>query len=222
MRRGRRRPDDSGTSLAELMVTMGIMSVVMVLFTGAILQVYKTVSATDTRSDAQNQLARAFQRFDQQLRYASWIGDPAKATSGTWYVGFAGVDPTDCYQLRLVPGDSGKPGVLQLFSWKAGLPPASGTVGQTLASQIDMTDTPANPFKPFTKHAYGATPFATATPTPGATPIGGKFESKFQMLRIQLTARTGAGLARIDATFTALNTGKDTPDSPACNEGKPS
>lgn len=95
----RRRPvepaldrDDAGFSLAEIMVTMGITSILMVIFTTAILQVYRTSAATESLSSAQAQLQIAFQRADKELRYASWIAVPAKVGS-TWYVEYAGATP---------------------------------------------------------------------------------------------------------------------------------
>lgn len=210
------RANDAGTSLAELLVTMGIMSVVMMLFTGGILQVYRTVAATDTRSDAQNELSRAFQRFDRELRYASWVNLESPGATGPWYVEFAGADPTDCFQLRLVPGSGANQGVLQLLTWTAGSPPAPGTKGQTIASQIDTTAG-----NPFSMRPYGATPYASPSPTPTGGPVGTDFQAKFQTLRVKLTARTGAGVARIDTTFTALNTTDKTASTNPCSEGRP-
>ncbi|UQU63879.1 hypothetical protein COUCH_33640 [Couchioplanes caeruleus] len=216
----RRRTDDAGASLAELLVTLAVMSVVMVLFTGAIVQIYRTVNATEALSDSQNELSRAFQRFDRELRYASWIADPSNqdATStGPWYVEFAGPDPTTCFQLQLMPGAQNK-GVLRLLTWTRGAPLPAGTPGQTIASQVDTTAA-RRPF--FEKQAYGATPYASPTATPSGGPVGTGFQSVFQRLRIKLTTRSGAGTAQIDTTFTALNTTKDTPAGNGCSEGRP-
>jgi prepilin-type N-terminal cleavage/methylation domain-containing protein len=203
--------DDDGFSLAEVMVTMGIMSVLLVLFTGAILQVYRTVTATETLSDAQSELSRAFQGFDRQLRYASWIATPGKYGTAT-YVEFAGPLTTDCYQLRLEPGDGTNTGVLQLLTWTAGSPPAPGTRGRTIASQI-VTDAAQPPY--FELQSAGAQPYATA-------PVGNDFVTANQRLRIRLTTQvTGGGTTRIDTTFTALNTSSDTKATNACSAGRP-
>ncbi|WP_305789606.1 prepilin-type N-terminal cleavage/methylation domain-containing protein [Symbioplanes lichenis] len=208
----RPRSDDDGFSLAEVMVTMGIMSVLMVLFTGAILQVYRTVNATETLSEAQAQLGRAFQTFDRQLRYASWVSAPG-TFGGATYVEFAGPQLTDCYQLRLEPGPAGSTdkGVLQLLNWTAGSPPAAGTRGRTIASQIVTTG--VDPY--FDRQSVGAAPYAS-------TGVGQDFTTAFQRLRIRLTTRSGAGTAQIDTTFTALNTSDQTPATNACSEGRPS
>jgi type II secretory pathway pseudopilin PulG len=225
------RPDDAGASLVELLVTMGVMSVVMMIFSGSILQVYRSATRTETQSDTQNELSRAFQRFDRELRYASWIAEPGTvgpaSVNSTWYVEFAGADPTQCHQLRLVPGSGSAQGVLQLLSWTKGSPPAPGTPGQTIASQIvTKTAAPDKPVAPyFERQPYGATPYAAASPSPSATPsgetVGAKFKSVFQRLRIRLTTRAGTATAHIDTTFTALNTTKQTPLTHGCSQGRP-
>jgi len=214
----RRRLGDEGTTLAELLVTMAVLSVVMIMFTAATMQVYRTVTATESLSDAQNELGRAFQRFDRELRYASGITNPATLGSGT-YVEFAGADPTRCYQLRLVPGPAGTDaqGVLQLRTWVKGSPPGPVTRGQTLASQIVTTG--AAPY--FERQLYNAKPYASPTVTPTGGPVGTRFQTLFQRLRIRLTTRSGAGTAQIDTTFTALNTTNETPETNACIEGRP-
>lgn len=215
------RPDDAGTSLAELLVTMGIMSVIMVIITTAILQVYRTVSATETLTDAQNELSRAFQRFDRELRYASWI---STVTTGTeTYVEFAGADPTQCHQLRIVPGPVGTTtqGVLEYYSWTKGSQKTTRKPPQIIASQIVTSPDVTIPSPYFEKQAYGSMPYASPTVTPSDGPVGTQFQSAFQRLRIRLTTRTGVGEAEIDTTFTALNTTEQTPVTNACSDGWP-
>ncbi|WP_041831937.1 type II secretion system protein J [Actinoplanes sp. N902-109] len=224
MTRERHRGDDEGVSLVEVMVTLGVMGVLMVLFTGAVLQVFRTTTVTDALSEAQQQLTVAFQRFDKELRYASWIADPsdpakaANPATATQYVEFAGAVATDCYQLRLAPGADGL-GVLQLLNWTAGTPPKPGTPGQTIASDVVMDGKPA-----FLKQGYGTQPFASATPAPGSsssTVVGRDFSPVFQRLEVQLTTRATAGTAHIDTTFTALNTSNSTSTTNTCSEGRP-
>ena len=126
----RRDPDDRGFTLIEVTVTMGIMSVMLVIFTTAILQVYRSVLTTESLSTAQSQLQIAFQRFDREVRYASWIAEPGRVGT-TWYVEYAASDPTQCRQLRFetpaTPTTSvNARGVLQLIRWTRGTPPAAG------------------------------------------------------------------------------------------------
>ncbi|BCJ52044.1 hypothetical protein Asp14428_35190 [Actinoplanes sp. NBRC 14428] len=217
-RAARPERDDAGFSLAEVLVTMGLMGVVMMIFTGAILQVYRTNQATETLTEAQGQLATAFQRFDRELRYASWISTVGQV--GTrYYVEFAGADPTQCRQLRLetaafTSGNQGS-GLLQLLSWTKGSPPASTARGQTIASQIVTTGVP--PF--FTRQLANEAPYAS--PSPSAAPVGADYVNDFQRLRVRLTTRSAAGKASIDVTFTALNTSRLTPAANDCSEGRP-
>ena len=220
----RRRPpggpaaerDDAGFSLAEVLVTLGVMGVVMAVFTGAILNVYKTSTATEALTTAQTQLRLAFQRFDRDLRYATWIAQPGQFGTA-WYVEFAGPGPTECRQLRLQTASTGATGnngsgLLQLLAWTRGTPPAAGTAGQTIASQIVTTG--VDPF--FELQNANAFPYASA-----GTGVGTEFQPDFQRLRIRLTARVAAGTTQIDTTFTALNTSRETPTTNACSEGRP-
>ena len=222
--RGQRVPDDAGFSMAEVIVTMSVMSVVMLLFTGAIMQVYKSTRATDSLTVAQSQLATAFQRFDRELRYASWISQEGSPDGGTtWYVEFAGPDPTQCRQLRLqttalpAKGSDGR-GILQLLQWQQGAPPAPGTPGQTIASNVVTTPGRTDYFK---RWLPGETQYATPSPSASASLTGTDFTSDFQRLRLQLTTQSSTGSAQIDVTFTALNTSRETQATNPCSEGRP-
>jgi prepilin-type N-terminal cleavage/methylation domain-containing protein len=216
-RRRSLRPDDAGFSLVELMVTMGVMSALMAIFTTAILQVYRTVSAVESVSVAQSQLQLAFQRLDRELRYASWIGQ--QGTVGTtWYVEYAGADPTGCGQLRLTApsgSDTGADanGVLQLIQWTRGTPPAAGAKGTTLASLLVTGG--ADP--PFLLQPAGSAPYYD----PSASSVGTNFATEFQRLRIRLTTRVGSRSTQVDTTFTALNTTRNTSATNGCREGRP-
>jgi type II secretory pathway pseudopilin PulG len=213
--RARQRADD-GTTLVEIMVTMGIMSIMMVIFTSAILQIYRTTTATESLTSAQSQLRTAFERFDQQLRYASWIAEPGLFGTA-WYVEFAGPTPTDCFQLRLETEAAGAEeadgqGLLQLLTWTQGRPPPVGQPGQTIAGQILTTG--VEPF--FDRQSVNEMPYAI----PSANAVGADFATVLQRLRIRLTTKVEAGTAQIDTTFTGLNTSADVTGN-ACSEGRP-
>jgi prepilin-type N-terminal cleavage/methylation domain-containing protein len=215
----RRRADDAGFSLIEIMVTLGVMGAMMAIFTGAILNIYKTTTATETLTTAQAQLRLAFQRFDRELRYATWVALPGKV-GNVWYVEFMAPAGGGCRQLRLdtAPTGSGTTadglGVLQLMQWTPGSPPAASQKAQTLASQILTTNVPSF----FERQSVNDAPFASA----GANAVGTDFATSFQRLRIQLTVKVAAGTAQIDTTFTALNSSANLPDTAnACSEGRP-
>jgi hypothetical protein len=217
---GRDPRGDDGTTLIEVMVAMGIMTTLMVIMTGAVLQVYRSTSSTETSATAQTQVHLVLQRLDQSVRYASGITAPnTTAVGGAWYVEDLGIDPrtgqAQCSQLRLAPvtGASGVPGVLQLISWVPGSPPASGAKRQTVASQIVL---PAgNVPAPFERQLAGSAPNAAAG-------SGASFTPDYQRLRLRLTTQEGNSRAATDVTFTALNTSRDTASSNVCIEGRPS
>jgi prepilin-type N-terminal cleavage/methylation domain-containing protein len=217
----RRRPaaapdrGDAGFSLIEIMVTMGVMSVVMVVFTAAILQVYRTSTKAESISIIQAQLQIAFQRFDRQLRYASWIAQPGQVGTA-WYVEWAGYDGTQCFQLRLETappstqeGPNNGHGVLQMLTWPLATPPAAGTAGQTIATNL-VTDSSG----PFEREDAGTMVDPTAS-------AGADFTPDFQQLHVRVTAQRGDSIAHVDTTFTALNTSRNTPATNDCSRGRP-
>jgi hypothetical protein len=89
------------------------MSVVMIMFTGAVIQMYSTFNKANALADSSTGINIAFQRIDKQLRYASEINHPGLASDGNWYVEWdttsAGSDA--CTQLRIAGGQ------LQERSW---------------------------------------------------------------------------------------------------------
>jgi len=212
------RRGDDGMTLVEVLVAMGIMTTLMVIMTGAVLQVYRSTSSTETSATAQTQLHQALQRVDQSVGYASGITAPNTTTiGGAWYVEYLGTDPgtgqAQCTQLRLTPvtGASGAAGVLQLITWTPGSPPASGAKRQTVASQIILPG--GNVPVPFERQLAGSAPSASA---------GASFTPDYQRLRLQLTTRDGNSRAATDVTLTARNTSRDTASSNVCSEGRPS
>lgn len=196
------RDDDAGSTLVELVVTMVLMTVVMVVFTGAIVQIYRATLRTETSSTASAQVRQAFQRLDKVIRYASWIATPGKVGT-SWYVEFAAGDPTaalGCGQLRL-----DNRGVLQLLQWTAGSPPTAGQAGQTLASQL-VYDSVVSPF---------------VMQSAGTTASGAGFAVDYQRLQVRLTSTSNQVSTTLDSTFTALNTSRSTVATNTCSEGRP-
>ncbi|OJF16074.1 hypothetical protein BG844_00960 [Couchioplanes caeruleus subsp. caeruleus] len=220
MRRdGRPARDEDGSSLAELMMTMMLMSVVMVMFTTAIVHVYRSIQTTESLTDAQSKVAIAFQRFDRQLRYASWISDPVEEND-IWYVTFAGLEGEKCRQLQLdlqPPGAVATDyrGELRFLEWEPGSPPAPGALGNTIASDIYTAEIQNNTKKPFEKTKVDSTPYPSAS-------AGSDFRPDFQRLRINLDTKVGDSTAGIDVTYTAVNSAdtKDDDDH-ECKEGQP-
>jgi type II secretory pathway pseudopilin PulG len=198
---------DRGASLVELMVTLSIMGAAMTIFVGGMLEALRSTNTTESMAVAQSQLQIAFQRLDKEIRYASWIAEPASApVHGAWYVELAGLNPTtrqpECKQLRL---DIAR-GVLQYLRWAPGAPPPEGQPGETLASEL-VADAATRPFQ---RQTAGSYPYS-----------GSSFAPDFQRLRLRLTTRVAQSTTASDVTFTAMNTSRDTSDSNVCQEGRP-
>lgn len=101
-RRGVR--SDDGATLAELLVNLGIMSVVMSLATGALVQMYRSSNRGESLSIEITQLQTAFQLLDRSVRYATGITEPnvTATPGGGWYVEWAsGPAGERCTQMRL-------------------------------------------------------------------------------------------------------------------------
>ncbi|WP_030176841.1 PulJ/GspJ family protein [Spirillospora albida] len=158
---GRPQGDD-GVTLIELTVTMTIMSVLMAMFTGAILHMTRAANATQSVASAQSQITTVYQRLDREIRYAAGISQPAfvGANQHVEYLTRNTAAPT-CTGLRLDTATRR----LQYRRWEQGKTPGPWTV---LASDV----TAKQPDPPF-----GLTPSETRFP--------------FQRLRLRITAGTG-------------------------------
>lgn len=198
------RTDDAGTTLMEVMVTMGIMSVVMAVFTGAILQMYQATVRTETSAAAAAEIRQAFQQLDKELRYASWFAPTPGKVGTSWYEEFADADG-GCGQLRVDIGATVGAGVLQMLRWTAGSPPAAGQRGQTLASRL-VVDPVVSPF---------------LMQAAGTTAAGAGYATDYQRLQVRLTARVNRVTTPLDSTFTAINTSRVSPTTNVCSEGRP-
>ena len=201
---GRRRRDDLGFSLIELMVTMTIMSIVLVVVIGAVTQIYSVVTSTEATSVGRDQLGNAFRRLDKELRYASWIAAPGKV--GTrWYLEYA--LPTGCRQLKYDGG------VITLAAWT----PPSTTPGTptTLATDLSLIGTTA----PFTLYPAGTIPYASAGAA--VSGVGRNFAPEHAQVRLQFNAAVGRVTLPFDDVFTAQNTTRLTSLLNDCSKGRP-
>lgn len=179
---------DGGYSLVEMLVVLGIISVVGAVATTGILQVYRTNVAAESDSAVQNQLSVALLRLDKSIRYAYSIGTVHnEGAADTPYVEIMVVEkerPTDttyakrCLQLRLTGPD---PRSLQLQSRSWTLPSGAPGAWQPLASNL----------------VGGAVPFARTQPTQAVN---------HQLLTIRLSAGSGTTTKTSAVTYTALNT----------------
>ncbi|WP_165449536.1 prepilin-type N-terminal cleavage/methylation domain-containing protein [Krasilnikovia cinnamomea] len=212
----RPRRDDAGITLIEMLIAMGLMSIVMAVATSGMVQVFRVNSATETQAVGQSQLNIATQRLTEQVRYASWVGN-AYPVAEARYINFAlpqakvvGGVPSQtvtlyCVRLRVhldaqpANGRDGR-GILQSNKWEQGKPTTTATGWRTLASNIDTAYPTGEPFE--FKPRSSTPVFAGSTTT----------TANADLLRIRLTvrlARAGSKedmVASTDTTYTAANT----------------
>jgi prepilin-type N-terminal cleavage/methylation domain-containing protein len=96
---------DNGFSLIEVMVSMSVMSIVVVLFTGGIMQLYRAQNRSEAVTSVSQQIHTAFVRLDRDIRYSAGISVPGTVTSGSKYVEYqiTNTGAVICSQLRITP-----------------------------------------------------------------------------------------------------------------------
>ena len=186
--------DDRGTSLAELLVGMALMSIFMSIFLTAILLMTKTANKVEATSISTSQTNQAYLRLDKSIRYATAVSTPGTSTtSGDWYVEFdspvaAGSSGDACTQLRV---DSNQ---LQQRTWTV----------------VGGTSSAASAWLPIANNVSNGTAVAGSTDAPFTLLAGtGTASTAFQRLQLTLVTTAGASGAttsnRAQITFTALN-----------------
>lgn len=200
----RERRGDEGFSLIEIVVAMGILSVVMVTVLGATMQIYSAVNRTENTSFAREQLGNAFRRLDKELRYATWVGAPGQV-GGRWYLEYA--TTAGCRQLVMTGG------ALTVAGWT--LPGTNPGPAATIAGELSL---PAGTV-PFTVYAPGSKPYASAAPDTAA--MGRDYAAEHTQVRLRFNATVGRVTLPFDTVFTAQNTDRNTPTVNGCSDGRP-
>ncbi len=81
------RQSDSGMSLVELIVAMGIFTVVVSIFMAGVVVMTKSTARAQSVSDSGDMVRKVFQKLDREVRYSKAVNRPgAGTTAGTWYV----------------------------------------------------------------------------------------------------------------------------------------
>lgn len=181
-------------TLSELLVAMAVTSVVMVIATTGIVQMYRTSNRADVLSTEMMQLQTAFQILDRSVRYATAISQPntTATATGDWYVEWTSVSGTSttCTQLRLDASTN----LLQRRSEPAGGAPGAWS---TVASSLTGT-------QPFTLQAASTSSYP------------------HQRLSVDVTVRPPSGSAQLARrstfSFTALNTSLTTVSTGVCSD----
>lgn len=184
---------DAGFSLAEVLVSMAVMSIVMAIAGTGFYDMFHTTDTAETSAAAQVELQATFNKLDREVRYASRVSD-AYADSAAWYIDFVYADDAgnnQCVQLSL-PRNGG---TLKRREWPfQGIPSAPGVaVASNLVSARYDTGTPPQLTNPFLLEASGD---------------GG---SALDRLNLKVNSVVGTdptkqGIRQYDLQFTAMNT----------------
>ena len=194
--------NDHGTTLAEVLVGLGVLSVVMAVATTGILQVFTAVGRADAASVTQSQVQLAFATLDKEVRYAAWVRPPAD-TGRYAYVEFLGaVARTRQSRCHRAVVDR-VAGTLRLQSWRPDTIPGAGRV---VAGQlVTVPDAVFTLIEPDT--------------------LDNRVTATHQRLQVRLTSRFGTGshqrTVSNDVTFTAVNTNPTSVVGPECTGGRP-
>jgi type II secretory pathway pseudopilin PulG len=187
-----RRTDDAGFSLIDMVVAMSVLSIVLAIFTGAVVRMFNAAAATEARADASAQITIAVMRLDKEIRYADGISQPGSA-AGDPYVEYltTGTGSPVCVELRVHGGQ------LQRRSWAQG-----GSI-------------PRNTWLPLATGVTATTPFTRY-------PAGSTYTFQRLKLSVTATGGGGRTTAAktTDVTFTALNTSLATTSDSTCTEGR--
>jgi len=145
---GRLRPPtaeekQSGFSLIELLVSMGIFTIFLALFMSAVIGLTKGTSKTQITAQTTGEVVSVFKNLDRQVRYADAINAPGTA-GGFRYIEFrtpassSNLTPAAvlCTQWRYSPAT----GVVQMRKWKD---VTAAVMGEWMTQLTDVIDTGA-------------------------------------------------------------------------------
>lgn len=184
-----REPGDRGYTLIEVLVGMGLMSTVLIIVLGGLVEVYSDTNRADTLGVARDQLGNSFRRLDKELRYAGWVSPPGQV-GGNWYLEYA--TAAGCRQLAV------RGGVLTTASWTP--PDTTPGTPNTIATDLALTGSTA----PFTVYLPNSTPYASASP--GISGVGSDYQLAHSQVRLRFTGKVGTTALPLDVLFTAQNT----------------
>lgn len=97
--------EDEGTTMAEIVAGMAIMTIFLAIFTGAMTNIFRTVNHAEGLTVTSAQLNTAFVKLDKQVRYAAALSTPTTAANaaGNYYAEFqtSNTGSFVCTQLQL-------------------------------------------------------------------------------------------------------------------------
>jgi prepilin-type N-terminal cleavage/methylation domain-containing protein len=176
---------ESGYTLVELIVSMGILAILIGIFMAAVTQEYKDTVRTQAVSTASDEALRTFDRFDHTIRYAAAVNRPVEVGTN-WYLE---------YQTTAT-----KNGVAPVCTqWK--FDSTADTVAYRTWSETGATVTPT----PFTVTSMHVINNPTTQQPFTFLPADGTFTNQRVQVTLMIQNVKGNG-GTLSSTFTALNT----------------
>jgi Tfp pilus assembly protein PilW len=207
--KGRLRRDrgDSGATLTELLVSMGVFAMLLALVAASTTSMFDSLRKQTGQTDNLDNSRKVITLLDKQVRYANAVNTPGTGTDGNFYVDFR-IGNTNqqqtCYQWRWVTTTK----ALQYRTWKPDLFGGAGTPAAT--SWITIGNGVSK---------SGATPIFSITPDTAAV------TASHELLTVTFVSTHGkpAKSTTSRVGLTAANTSSSgAPVSALCNEhGRP-
>lgn len=143
------RRGDTGITMVELLVSMGIFVVVLSVVLAGLVSMTRSTTRVQDVTNAGDSVRRAFQTLDKQVRYATAVNYPGVGASGAHYVELLTTAVPEgqmarCVQWRVHPTSR----QLEVRSW-ADSPTATRTAWSTVATGVRNDLTSATPNRPF-------------------------------------------------------------------------
>lgn len=202
----RRRDDDRGYTLTELLVSMSLFALLLALIAIATATMFNSLRKQTGQTDNLDNSRKVIQLLDKQVRYANGINTPGTGTDGNFYVDWRSGNLNQqqtCYQWRWVTSTK----QLQYRTWRP--PLFSGPVSAASAWVSVGTGV---------SQSGGAPIFSITPPTSAVTPSR-------QYLTITFLSTHGkpAKSTASNVSLTGANTSSASAPSPAvCQEyGRP-
>ena len=200
-----REGEERGTSLIELIVGMGIMTVCGAIFLGSAVTLSRVTAKTQSVTDSASQTNLAYLKLERMVRYASAITPPGRDSSGNWYVEFRDTTSGEevCTQLRLNKTTK----QLSQRTWKTAITPVVATTFRQIATGFTNGDAA------YDAAVAGSQPFFLE---PNST------TTIYQQLTITLVSDAGtagtSSSSRSSFRMTALNSTGSAPPAGVCDQ----
>lgn len=197
----RRRHDDSGYTLVELLVSMGVFAMLLGLIATATSMMVRDLTAQTGQTDNLDSSRKVVNLLDKQVRYANAINSPGTGTDGALYVewrsGNSG-QTQSCTQWRWAPATN----LLQYRAWKL---PFSGPAPSWVTQSDGIYQSGAAPV------------FSISNVLPNPAPSG--VTQRREALTVSFAVKNGnpKKTSVTEVRLTAQNTtGPNPPGTPVC------